>query len=111
MSAPDILFGAGDLAPVVPYTLRDRDGNPVDLTGATVVVRFRDKDQLAAETTETVAVAQTVDPATLGTIAWTPSAPAAAGEYNLNWIATLPGAKPETFPPDRYLWMSILPAP
>lgn len=109
--SPDIFFGAGDLAPVITDTLFGPGGEPLDLTGATVVIRYRDKDQMTDEVIESVTIMQTTDPATLGDIAWTPVAAAVAGDYNTNWIVTLPGSKPMTIPNDRYLWMQVLPAP
>lgn len=109
MSAPDIHFGAGDTAPVIIDKLYGSDGNPLDLSGVgtTVVIRYRDKDQLAPEVTETVAITQTADVATTGDIAWTPSGARAAGDFNSNWIVTLTGGLILTIPNDRYMWMLV----
>jgi hypothetical protein len=109
--SPDIFFGAGDTAPIIEDTLIDPSGIPLDLAGAAVVVRYRDKDQIGVEITETVTIVQTTDPDTQGDVEWTPAAPAAAGDYNLNWVATLASGKVVTCPNDRYLWMQVLAAP
>jgi hypothetical protein len=109
--SPDIFFGAGDTAPVVSDTLYNPDGTRLDLTGGSVVARFRDKDQIGNEVSEPVVIVQTTDATTFGNIEWTPAGARAEGNYNLQWIVTLPGGTVVTVPNDRYLWMQVWPAP
>jgi hypothetical protein len=108
MARPDIFFGEGDRAPVVTDTLIGADGEPIDLTGATVVMRFRLKDETDSQTSEAVDVVG--DPAD-GEVEWTPATGRAAGDYNANWVVTMSGGEQVTVPNDRYLWMQVQPAP
>lgn len=109
--SPDIPFGEGDVGPAVDDVILDGLGNPMDLSGATVVFRYRDKDQLSAEINEPAVVEQTTEPLTMGAVSWTPAGPMPPGEFNANWVVSFGGSAPVTFPDDRYLWMSVLPKP
>lgn len=111
MSSPDIFFGEGDSGPIVDDTILDSNGAPVDLAGATVVFRYRDKLQVGAEIDEPAAITQTSDPLTLGDVEWAPAGPMQPGNFNANWVITFGSGTPITFPNGRYLWMQVWPKP
>jgi hypothetical protein len=78
VSSPDIFLAAGDTAPVTQFTLRGPDnedgseGDPLDLTGATIVLRLQPKNR------GTAAVSRAV------TIVGDPT----LGETELDWATT-----------------------
>lgn len=108
MSSPDIFFGEGDRSPVIADTLELPDGSEPDLSGKTVEIRYRLKNQTADEMIE--AVAFVGDPENAD-VEWTPAAPAVPGDYNANWIVNRGLADQATYPDDRYLWMRVWPRP
>lgn len=78
MASPDIFLGPGDTAPITRLSLRGpnnddgSEGDPLDLTGCVVVVRFQPQDgSVAVEQRDTVIVG---DPTT--------------GEIDIDWSAT-----------------------
>jgi hypothetical protein len=115
MATPDILFGDGDTAPVVPYVLAGQDGIRLDLGGsATVVIRYRLKNRNAAQVEEAVTILTPDvpdDDLVTPNVEWHPSSGVAAGEYWANWIVTLDGGDQLTLPNDRHLYMRVLPKP
>lgn len=109
--SPDIFFGEGNVGPAVEDTILDENGARISIAGATVVARYRDKDQVGAEIDEPVDIMETTDPATFGDIKWTPAGPMPVGEFNHNWVVSFGGSAPVTFPNDRFLWMHVQPKP
>lgn len=109
--SPDIPFAEGDTGPAVEDTILDGNGDRVSIAGATVVFRYRDKDQVGPEVDEPATITETSDPTTFGNVEWKPAGPMPPGEFNANWIVTFGDGTPITFPDDRYLWMSVLPKP
>lgn len=113
--SPDIFFGEGDTGPSVQDTILGANGDRISIAGASVVMRYRDKDQAAAEVDEPVTITETSDPATFGDIEWTPAGPmpvgSAGGDYSANWVVTFGNGTVITFPDDRPLWMRVQPKP
>ncbi len=104
MSNFDFVIKRGDLLPVFTATLKDANGNPVDLTGTTVkfIMRF------VGATTAKVNAAAAVDPDQVNnkgkvTYAWTGTDTNTGGIVEAECPVTFPGGKTETFPSDRYL--------
>jgi hypothetical protein len=94
VSSPDIFLAAGDTAPVTQFTLRAPDdeqgnqGDPLDLTGATVVLRLQPKNRSASATSRAATILG--DP-TLGEteLDWaTTGGPIAPGDYVCRYIVT-----------------------
>jgi hypothetical protein len=106
--SPDIFFGEGDTAPIVTKTLMV-GGVQIDLTGATVTIRYRSK--FSALDADTVAETVTIvgDP-TAGGIEWHVQAPVVGGEYDFYWHVVLQSGDPITIPNDRKGWMHVEPA-
>jgi hypothetical protein len=113
--SPDIFLGEGATGPTQQYTILDGNGNRVSVAGATVVFRYRDKDQIGVEIDEPVVVTETSDPTTFGDVEWTPAGPmpvgGAGGDYNGNFVTIFGDGTEIPYPDDRYLWMQILPKP
>lgn len=115
MASPDIYLGEGDRKHITDV-LKDAAGNPKDLTGKTVVFRYRVKNQTLPEVDDPVTVA--ADPTT-GGVDWLPSsaavaspvAPGLPGNYNGNWVINPGLPDQDTVPNDRYLWVQVWPAP
>lgn len=105
----DFLIRAGDTASVIQQTLEDENGNPVDLTGATV--RFH----LAPVTTNGTAVldaAATVvqaGSASMGVVkyTWVAGNTGVAGLYLAEWQVTYSGGSVQTFPNGSYVLVRI----
>lgn len=108
MSNPDITLGAGDRSPLVTWTILDRAGNPVDLTGATITFSYRLIDGSSAGVTEPGAIVGTP---TKGNVSWHPAPGIAAGIYHASWGVLLASADPLTYPSDRWLVMKVLGSP
>jgi hypothetical protein len=105
---PDIFFGKDDTAPALSEQLLAPGGTPFDLTGATVVFRFRLIDQSGAQVSQAATI---VGDHTQGNVAWQPAAPLPPGLYHANWVATLAGGAVITVPNDRWLIMKVLEGP
>jgi hypothetical protein len=111
MSAADFEIGQGDTD--VPWTepIFDEGGNPVDLTGVgtTVALHYRIDDESAPAVDVTGAVVGSVAPAAAQYL-FQSSDTAVPGTYNANWRITLPSGERLTFPPDRHMTFTVLPA-
>jgi len=96
----------------------DATGNPVDVTGATVVFRYRLINQSADAVQHAGSVTGTFPPRAASYL-FTSADTATPGDYNVSFIVTLPIAdggadgSAETFayPTDRFLKLQITPAP
>jgi len=121
MSSPHIRLAAGDTAPMTedqligPETDEKPDGAPIDLTGATVVLRFQNRDGLSAAVSRAATV---VSPATSGLVRldWLATGGAVApGEYDARWIITFGDGHVMSIPDgddagddaDSFLWMHV----
>lgn len=110
MAFSDFVIKQGDLLPVIEATLTDADGNPVDLSGATVRFVMRQVDADVA-TVNGNAVPDPDQVANRGVVRypWLDGDTDVPGVYRVDW----PGAfatKQETFPNSNYLVVKILPA-
>jgi hypothetical protein len=104
--AADFSIKAGDTQPVLTDTLTYSDGNPANLTGATVAFVLRSQAaQAPVALTGTVAVTGT----TTGQVNYTFSAAdtAKAGMFMASWVVTFPNQARMTFPTVGYLWVSV----
>lgn len=117
----DIILGPGDGAPTTDRQLlgpQDEDGNeggPVNLTGATVVLKYQRRDRTQAAVSVSAAI---VGDPTLGNVSvdWGPVTPKPTPglEYDARFVATLAGGRQMTFPNVGFLWMHVsadFPAP
>jgi YD repeat-containing protein len=94
-----------DTGPTWTDTIKDVNGNAVNLTGATVKFVMRPQSAVAPTTN---AAATIVTPAS-GTVSYTPTAQdtATAGIYMVEWHITAAGGGLTTYPTDGYLEASI----
>ena len=103
-----IKMKAGDTAPVVRATLLDENGDPVDLTGASV------KFVMATTTTPKIVKVEAdcvLESAPAGVVAyeWAEGDTAtAAGEYVAEFEVVFADAKVQTFPTDGYIDVTIV---
>ncbi len=96
----------GDLLPVIREQLRDPDGRPADLTGASsvrFVYRKRDKSQLAVVRTATVINAASG----LVEYTWQVDDTALADHYDAEWEVIYSGGRPLTYPNDSQIDLFI----
>lgn len=104
MAEPDFTIGEDDTGPSLEETLLGPDGNPIDLTGATVafIMQIRDRSVPATST-----AADIVDPiAALVSVDFTVET-ANAGNFTYQWRITLSGGQVVTVPNDRYRTMRV----
>ena len=96
----------GDTSPVFSVTLKDADGDAVDLTGATVVFNMNNEDdeQVIDRGACTILVAAS------GTVkySWQTGDTATAGYYSAEFEVTYSDATIETFPNRGYLEVHIV---
>lgn len=106
MREPDFFLTVGDQQPVIQATLLDPDGNPIDLTGSTVV--FSMAPTTRSGTTMGGAATIVGDP-TLGVVqyAWQEIDTIESGDYDAEWIVTGGDGRQMTFPNDRSLRIRI----
>lgn len=104
MSSYNYAVGQDDDEVEIAETIRDINGVVVDLTGASVQLRIRDVDEVEDEILVTGALASAED----GTVTAELSAAdtAVPGEYNVQWLYTLGGAR-VTYPPGGFLRLHI----
>lgn len=95
----DFVIKSGDRLPAITGQLLDGDGNPIDLTGATVswVMRGVDDDELEVDALGTI----DVDPTT-GRVAyfWAAADTDTVGTYIGEWRVTFSDTRQQTFPPE-----------
>ena len=95
----------GDTSPALSVTLKDADGNAVDLTGATVVFNMNNEDdeQVIDRGACTILVAAS------GTVkySWSAADTATAGYYTAEFEVTYSDTTVETFPNRGYLEVQI----
>lgn len=122
MASPDIPLGPGDTAPITRLTFRNPNqddgspGDPIDITGATVTVKYQNRNG----TTPWVVRTPTIVPApAVGDIDidWLATGgPVPPGDYDLRAIAVLSsghqitvpnGAKPGDPITEEFLWMHV----
>jgi hypothetical protein len=107
---PDFTIGQGDTASILTDTLEDQDGNPVDISGATVAFKMRKLDA----TTPTVNAAASNKQNGDGTdgskgkvsYTWGNVDTAVPGSYVGQWVVTYSSGKVQTFP--NWTYISIL---
>lgn len=99
----------GDRLPAITSTLYDDDGNPVDLTDATVVFRMRPLED-AAFTVE--GPGEVVTPAEAGRVRywWDADDLDDAGIFLASWRVTFADGRTQTYPGDRQLVVAVGPS-
>lgn len=102
MSSP-IVMTQGNLLPSIQEPLK-LGGVPVNLTGASVVFRFRPQSGGASREGPCVVVDGLL---AIVRYDWQPGDTAAAGVFDAQFIATYPGAKPMSFPNKGYRRLEI----
>lgn len=95
-------LGTGDLLPIITATLLDRDGDPVNLTEATVTFRMRNHGN--GHIAVAGAAAEVVGDATDGNVryVWQAGDTDQPGEYRAEWIVTI-DSKQQTVPNDGWV--------
>lgn len=106
MSA-DLTITQGDSTPVLTATITDQNGNPVNLTSATVTFVMR----LGSATAPAVNAAATILSATAGTVqySWATEDTATVGLYAAQFRCTLSGGATYTYPNQGFLDIEIQP--
>ena len=107
------IYGWGDTAPPLYGTLQDGDGNPIDLTGATVTITiayqtlgtsfYYSPSQILID-----GASATVDPdqvTNTGLVYWAPQAGdlEIAGNFRYRWTVTYADSSVQSFPSNTYL--------
>lgn len=108
MAFNDFIIKRNDRQPTMTATLKDADGNAVDLTGATVLFKLR----LVGSTTLKVSATAVVDPDQVNnkgkvSYAWAAVDTDAAGIYEAEFQATISGLI-QTFPNSQHLVVNIV---
>ena len=103
----DFYIKQDDTSPSLAATLKDSDGNAVDLTGATV--RFHMTERPSEGKTAKVDAAANVDTAASGEVSydWQSGDTDTVGLYNAEWEVTYSSGKIETFPADGYTVIEV----
>ena len=114
----DFALGQGDANVKWSRSIYDSIGNPVDITGASVVFRYRLMNQSTPAVSNAGAV---TGPAgnRVATYTFTSADTATPGDYNASFVVTLPiadggadgSAETFTYPSNRWLRFTITPAP
>jgi hypothetical protein len=106
-STDPVLVKQNDTRPAITYQALQGNGNPVVLTGATIVFSMRNAQNQAVKVNRANA---TVVNATLGTMQWTP----AAGSFDTNgtfegeFEVLFSDGGIQTFPPgQRYIYILV----
>jgi hypothetical protein len=96
----------GDSAPILTDTLTYSNGQPVNLTGASLSLIVR--AQTSAAPLKLTGTPEATAPL-LGEVAYSPttSDTASSGMFMANWFVVLPSGEEMTFPTDGYNWLSI----
>ena len=99
-------YKRGDTAPPLRVTFRERDGSPVDLTGASARFLMR-----SGGATTTINAPATIVSAPRGEVEyrWGPLDLASIGRYKAEMEATLPDGRKRTHPPHGYLFVHVGP--
>lgn len=105
---PDVYITQGDTGPNLVSTLRDSNGDVVNLTGATV--RFL-MTARGGSTLKVNGSASIVGDATGGVVsyAWQSADTDTAGDFNAEFEVTFSGGAKQTFPNSRYLRIQVKP--
>lgn len=105
----DLNLKRGDLEPAVRVSLAFSDGSPVPLASV-IEIRFRMADVLTRAEIFSRAAQVDGDPA-LGQVVyvWQPGDTDIAGVYYAEFEVIWPGSRPQTYPPQGYLTVSIEP--
>lgn len=102
-----ILVKRGDTAPVPVMTVKDSEGVPVSLAGATVLFI------MAAKRTREVVLSRvaTVTDAAAGKVSltWQPGETDTAGEYDVELQVTYAGGAIQSFPTRGYIQCTVIP--
>jgi hypothetical protein len=105
MAGVDFTLVQTTTGPALEEVLEGVDGEPLDLTGATVQFRMAPVDR---STAGAVLSATVLAPPTAGRVRITIGT-AVAGSFDYQWIATLASAQVVAVPTDRYRRLVILP--
>lgn len=105
--AADFVIKQNDTTPAITSTLKDADGGPVNLTGATVRFIMRRK---GAGTPKVDGEATIGSPATAGGVsyAWDAADTDTAGRYDAEFEVTFAGGAKQTFPNSEHLWIDVV---
>ena len=90
-------------------TLNDPDGNPVDLTGATVTMKIRDVLQAGASRTVNITITDADDAEVQ--YDWVTADSDIAGDYHFRIEAVLASGKIMSWPNDRNWLLRVTPDP
>lgn len=105
----DFVLGQNATAPILTSTLNDENGDPVDLTGATVTIEISDEDETNGPRIEDVDI---VDPlAAAVAYEWQAIDSAVPGTYDLRIEALLASGKVMPWPSDRCWKLRVTPKP
>ena len=104
----DFVITQGDNEPLLAEQLLDRNGNPVNITGASLALQLR--ALTALEPLELTGVVEIID-APNGKVEWKPSTAdaAVAGAFMGKWIVTYVNGAIRSYRTDGYLWVRIEP--
>ena len=92
-----------DTSPSLRATLQDANGNPVDVTGASVQFHMRSSGSVIVD-----AVASIVTPASgIVEYSWAPADTATVGSYQAEFEVTYASGAVETFPNTGYIRVRI----
>ena len=110
MAFSDFVISQGDLLPAIEATLTDGDGNPVDLSSASVkfVMHQVDADVAAVNANATADPDQVTNKGVVR-YSWASGDTDVPGVYRAEWVGTF-ATKPETFPNGNKLVVKITPA-
>lgn len=112
----DFYIRAGDTASKMSDTLRDEDGTPVDIAGATIALRLepiRGGEPTidgAAASNDQVGDGSDGSRGKVSFSEWPVGSIDEPGDYLGTWVATFGGGKPLSFPNAGYILVAITPA-
>ena len=95
----------GDTSPFLDATIQDEDGNAIDLTGASVQIRFKIADGHSNPTTAGASIRD----ASTGKVRyeWQSGDTDAPGVYLAEWVVTTAGGETFTAPGNGYMKFEI----
>lgn len=107
MPEPEFFIKQGDTSSAITAQLKDDAGNPVNITGASVLFKMQPYTGTGSE----ISAAATITNAAEGRVSYTFTAPqtADAGWFAAEWQVTFAGGAIQTFPNDRETLVAIRP--
>lgn len=105
----DTWLTEGDTAPILLSTLRDNEGNPVNIAGADIEIRIRPVRALEPQLLDVADNDQVDegDDGSKGKVSYTFADPLPYGGYLYDWRVTFFGGEVETFPNDGPLTLAV----